>query len=152
LWFDSNELDRLKSHLDESIRWMDVDLWKYANRADFKPSLFDCPQCQTVMSEFQFDDSNVKLEFCINCGGAWLDRGELDIILKFLQERVAAKTLLDIGKSSVEQFTQIFSGPKGMIEEVRDFVAAWRMLSLKFSITHPKLSEKYQAIRQSLPF
>ncbi len=152
LWFDSNELDQLKSQLDESIRWIDIDLWKYANRANFKPSRFDCPKCQTVMSELQFDGSKVTLEFCINCGGAWLDGGELGIVLKHLQEKLATKTIRDLGKATVEQFAQIFGGPKGLVEEVRDFVAAWRMVSLKFSITHPSLTQKIQAIRQSLPF
>ena len=75
LWFDVNELDQMKAQLDETTRWIDIDLWKFANRANFNASEYDCPKCETVMSELAFDNSHVTLEFCINCGGVWLDRG-----------------------------------------------------------------------------
>jgi len=152
LWFDSNELDQLKSQIDESIRWIDIDLWKFANRANFKASEFDCPKCQTVMSELTFDNSNVNLEFCINCGGVWLDRGELNSVMKFIQEKMASESLGELGKASLGQFKEMFGGPKGLLEEVKDYIAAWRMVSTKFAVTHPTLVEKIRLIRSSVPF
>lgn len=48
-----------------------------------------CPACQVslVMSERQ----NVEIDYCPNCRGVWLDRGELDkIIERSLTEDAAA--------------------------------------------------------------
>lgn len=41
----------------------------------------DCPVCQTtklVMSERQ----DIEIDYCPNCRGVWLDRGELDKIIE----------------------------------------------------------------------
>lgn len=48
-----------------------------------------CPACQVnlVMSERQ----NIEIDYCPNCRGVWLDRGELDkIIERSLMESAAA--------------------------------------------------------------
>jgi hypothetical protein len=81
-----------------------------------------------------------------------LDRGELDTVLKLIQGKIAATTLQELGKVSFAQFSQIIGGPKGLVEEAKDFIAAWRMVSLRFAIAHPDFFRKLQAIRQSLPF
>ena len=39
----------------------------------------DCPQCGAVMRER--DRAGVKIDFCPDCKGVWLDRGELDKIV-----------------------------------------------------------------------
>jgi uncharacterized protein len=152
LWFDATELDQIKSELDESIRWIDVDLWRYAERSNFNASIFDCPKCQTLMSELRFSDSGILLEFCINCGGAWLDQGEHHALIRFIRERSSAHTLEELKKISLQQFKEIFTGRKGVSEETKDFLAAWRMLSLRFAVEHPALVQKLQQIRHSLPF
>ncbi len=39
----------------------------------------DCPQCGAVLRER--DRAGVKIDFCPDCKGVWLDRGELDKII-----------------------------------------------------------------------
>ncbi len=41
----------------------------------------DCPQCGSVMRERE--RSRVRIDFCPDCKGVWLDRGELDKIIAF---------------------------------------------------------------------
>lgn len=45
-----------------------------------------CPACQVplVMSERQ----NIEIDYCPNCRGVWLDRGELDKIIERSMEAV----------------------------------------------------------------
>ncbi|WP_035054715.1 TFIIB-type zinc ribbon-containing protein [Andreprevotia chitinilytica] len=48
----------------------------------------DCPVCKTtqlVMSERQ----GVEIDYCPQCRGVWLDRGELDKILERSQQEAA---------------------------------------------------------------
>ena len=39
----------------------------------------DCPHCGTAMRER--DRAGVRIDFCPDCKGVWLDRGELDKII-----------------------------------------------------------------------
>lgn len=40
----------------------------------------DCPNCGATMRER--DRAGVKIDFCPDCKGVWLDRGELDKIIQ----------------------------------------------------------------------
>lgn len=40
----------------------------------------DCPQCGTTLRER--DRAGIKIDFCPDCKGVWLDRGELDKIIE----------------------------------------------------------------------
>ena len=50
----------------------------------------DCPVCKNAMITLELDD--VEIDHCINCGGIWLDAGELELLLG---ELAKAKDLLD---------------------------------------------------------
>ena len=39
----------------------------------------DCPHCSEPMVTLELDD--VEIDHCLECGGIWLDAGELDILL-----------------------------------------------------------------------
>lgn len=50
----------------------------------------DCPICKNVMITLELAD--VEIDHCIECGGIWLDAGELELLLG---EPGKAKQLLD---------------------------------------------------------
>ena len=39
----------------------------------------DCPVCKNAMITFELDD--VEVDSCLDCGGIWLDAGELEMLL-----------------------------------------------------------------------
>ncbi len=39
----------------------------------------DCPTCKTAMITLELAD--VEIDHCVDCGGIWLDAGELEILL-----------------------------------------------------------------------
>ena len=39
----------------------------------------DCPVCKNAMITFELDD--VEIDSCLDCGGIWLDTGELEMLL-----------------------------------------------------------------------
>lgn len=152
LWFDRDELNQVKDQMSEDSRWKDIDLWAYANRANFQSAGVNCPRCRSLMTKMAFDTSEITLEFCINCGGTWLDSGELQTILSYMRKQVSSEPLKALKEHAFQQFLEIFVTKKGVIEEMKDFVAAWRMLSLRFAIENPELIEKLRIIRSSIPF
>jgi len=50
----------------------------------------DCPVCQNAMITLELAD--VEIDHCINCGGIWLDSGELELLM---DDPAKARRLLD---------------------------------------------------------
>ena len=50
----------------------------------------DCPVCKNAMLTLELQD--VEIDYCADCGGIWLDAGELELLLGEPQK---AKQLLD---------------------------------------------------------
>jgi len=50
----------------------------------------DCPVCKNAMITLELAD--VEIDHCIECGGIWLDSGELEMLLA---DTEAAKKLID---------------------------------------------------------
>ena len=50
----------------------------------------DCPVCKNAMITMELDE--VEVDHCLDCGGIWLDSGELEMLLDGSNE---AKNLLD---------------------------------------------------------
>ena len=50
----------------------------------------DCPVCKNAMITLELDD--VEIDHCFDCGGIWLDAGELELLLG---EPERAKSLLE---------------------------------------------------------
>ncbi len=50
----------------------------------------DCPACKNAMITLELED--VEIDYCTDCGGIWLDAGELELLVGKAQE---AKQLLD---------------------------------------------------------
>jgi Zn-finger nucleic acid-binding protein len=60
----------------------------------------DCPACKNAMITLELAD--VEIDYCTDCGGIWLDAGELELLLS---EREIARQLLDsfkVDKKSTE--------------------------------------------------
>ena len=61
----------------------------------------DCPDCKNAMITLELE--GVEIDYCTNCGGIWLDTGELELLLN---DPGKAKILLDsfrIDSSSTER-------------------------------------------------
>jgi len=50
----------------------------------------DCPACRNAMITLELSD--VEIDHCVNCGGIWLDSGELDLLLN---DAAKARHLID---------------------------------------------------------
>lgn len=81
LWFDSNELFRIK---EGTIEYMDkrippVDTRKLKTSVRIKEKLH-CPLDDTLLELFQdpFFPRSLKVESCPSCGGFWFNRGEFN--------------------------------------------------------------------------
>ena len=44
-----------------------------------------CPVCKNPMVVLELDQ--IEIDHCLNCGGIWLDAGELELLLETEEER-----------------------------------------------------------------
>jgi len=49
-----------------------------------EPFWMVCPKCGERLSDHEFD--NIKTERCESCGGLWIDKGEIELLLLFSEE------------------------------------------------------------------
>ncbi len=148
-WHDRDELRLLKdkeAHGDYC--WIDFDLWKHSDqfRAD-KQQRYACPRDGHPMTTVRYGESPVLVDICSDCHGVWLDRGEYDLIVAYLENIVNTSTVGDYLKDVREEFTEILTGPEGPITEMNDFARVLYLLQLRLVIERPSL----RAFLNSLP-
>lgn len=60
-----------------------------------------CPVCKEPMLVLELD--KIEIDHCINCGGIWLDKGELELLLETEEERARLKDLFKEAESVKER-------------------------------------------------
>lgn len=86
-WLDAGELDKMAFKVDGSIEYSSKDKIQESAEKSKK-----CPRCDdTTLDKVSFIGSDIALDRCGNCGGFWLDGGDLDLINKELKEIMPVK-------------------------------------------------------------
>jgi len=75
----------------------------------------NCPSCKIplVMSERQ----GIEIDYCPQCRGIWLDRGELD---KLIEKSIAAENKQEFSAGSQQQQQQQQQQPPSSYDQQRD--------------------------------
>lgn len=77
LWLDAGELDKMAFQVEGSIEYCEEEKEKVPEKSPLK-----CPRCDdSTLEKVKFLESDdIFLHMCRNCGGFWLDGGELRLI------------------------------------------------------------------------
>jgi len=88
LWLDAGELDKMAFQVEGSIEFCSKDSAENAPGPAKK-----CQRCEDVaLEKVSFiGTDDIVLDHCKNCGGFWLDGGELDLVNKELQSIMPVK-------------------------------------------------------------
>jgi len=141
VWFERNELEWAKDEKDKQLNWLDFDIWRDKGRFKISPSDRRCPVCRIPFVEVRYDDSSVKIDFCKNCQGVWLDRGEFKQIMIYLKKKADYEILHRYTKNLVVELWEVFSGPQKFREELEDFLMLIKLFNYKFVVQHPFLNK-----------
>jgi Zn-finger nucleic acid-binding protein len=152
-WFDRDELRRVKDSVDDDLKWIDFDPFgKDAEKLSVASKGKRCPKCSTTMQSLKYMDSKVSIDKCLGCEGVWLDPGEFAKIIRYLENKVCTETAQEYVKDTFKEFAEIFTGPEGLVSEVKDFLAVLYLLQMRIAVEHPDLAKASQKIYQSTPF
>ncbi len=81
MWLDLEELDRLE---DEAF---DVDKLKGSLVYSSEKTGYQCPRCGSQLYQFEYRANSLKLDYCENQHGYWLDAGEGERVLQLMRDR-----------------------------------------------------------------
>ncbi|MFH1392457.1 MAG: zf-TFIIB domain-containing protein [bacterium] len=93
IWFDYDELRKVKDDKDEFLKWLDIDIWRKKKKLRVFSSTRKCPNCRKNLYEVKYGESNIKVDICNSCKGVWLDHGEFGKIIDYLKKVVNTETL-----------------------------------------------------------
>lgn len=139
IWFDHNELEWAKNDKDQQLNWLDIDIWRDKGRFTLSKSDRHCPVDRVGLVQVNYDDSNVKIDFCKMCQGIWLDRGEFKQIMAYLNKKADYEVLHHYTKDLVRELWEVFTGPQQFREELSDFLMLLKLLKYKLVVQHPFL-------------
>ena len=103
------------------------------------------------MVKIDYDKTNVEIDYCPKCRGAWLDEGEFKNIIDSLNSELANKSISEYVKASLEEGLEIVTGPESFISEWKDFMTVLRMFQYRFFIVNPKLQDTVLNIQDKFP-
>ena len=102
IWFDKGELAQIMQEKD----WFRIDSKHKDAKANIEGSRFKCPRDGAPMNTVEYGhETGVKLQVCSDCGGIWLDAGEIRAIHSAHEtwlDRI--KELIDEELTAVELF------------------------------------------------
>jgi Zn-finger nucleic acid-binding protein len=81
MWLDFDELDQL-----EDVAF-DDDAHKGSLVHRQTPTGFPCPCCAAPLQEFEYRLYGLKLDYCSEKHGFWLDAGEEERVLEIMRQR-----------------------------------------------------------------
>ncbi|MEO7112392.1 MAG: zf-TFIIB domain-containing protein [Polyangiaceae bacterium] len=83
-----------------------------------KDGTFPCPRCRKHMlaQDIKYEKNKVEIDRCGHCGGIWLDKGEVEAIMKIGEE---IKPMLDAqtakAKEDLDKMGEVDFGNAGLI-------------------------------------
>ncbi len=149
IWFEKDEFRTSKDEKEKTLNWLDVDLWDKEDKFRISKEEKQCPSCNLPLYEVEYDDSETKIDFCSQCEGIWLDRGEFKKIMSYLKDRGAYQIMNSYARTLIEEVGEVFTGPESLEEEIADVLTVLSLLKYRFAGKYPFLAKMISEIPKS---
>jgi len=141
IWLIKDELRKLKNKVqDGSLRWLNDEI-ENMGKTSVVATQRPCVKCKTAkMVSVIFGKSSILIDWCPQCHGMWLDRGEFEAITDYLKRELIHMRPKEIEKQVAADAKRIISGgPENRFNEVLDAEAAVSALINATIFEHPAL-------------
>ncbi len=81
----------------------------------------------------------------------WLNHGEFEAIVKYLERIVDTESASELAKDALRQFEKIATRQEDKISEVRDFLAVLKLLEQRLAVEHPRIAAAAEKIQEFSP-
>ena len=121
IWFDAEELRRLIAADPISMIALEAKLTPRVGQKKMEVAVTSCPSCDSLLHKYHYQyDSPIELHACLDCGGFWVQEGELE---KIHQWRSQNARVTDPASSHTE--TEPY-GSANRRESIRHFLGLLR--------------------------
>jgi Zn-finger nucleic acid-binding protein len=141
IWLVKDELRKLKNKVDNgSLRWLNDEI-ENMEKTSVVATKRPCVKCKTVkLVSVIFGRSSVLVDWCPQCHGMWLDRGEFEAITDYLKHELLGMHTKDIEKHAAGDAKRIVTGGgEPRVDEVLDAKAAVHALINATIFEHPAI-------------
>lgn len=142
IWFDKDELRQVKDATDPDLLWMDFDIWNHPEAIAVASGSATCPRCRIAMHVLDYDSTGVQIDYCDQCSGIWLDKGELAGIIARLEQELLEKSLDQYVVATIGEAKALLAGPESFLSEWKDFATITRLLQYRILSLHQDLASK----------
>lgn len=146
-FFDRNELRQARNQADSDLAWMEFNLWKETDSFHVARESISCPSCGEKMATIGYADTGVQIDYCRECGGIWLDRGEFPRIISSLEEDMDSMTASDYLKESIREMEELISADENFGEEWKHFKTVLKLLEYRVLAEHRTLARIIENFR-----
>lgn len=146
IWFDKNELKKLIDERDKDLAWMHFDLWSKKEKFGADRGKKLCPKCKKAMAVLKYNNSEVEVDICADCGGVWLDSGEFTKIVDFLEKALLAKDVPGYIAELAKEGERIILDPKQGAVEAGHFLILAKLLQYRILAEHSFIASIISAL------
>jgi len=140
-WLVRDELRKLKNKVDGgSLGWLndEIDNLEQTSVISTNRACVKCKMAKLVSVDF--GKSSVLIDWCPQCHGMWLDRGEFEAITDYLKKELMAARPKDMEREAAADSKRVWSGrPESRLDEALDAKAAVSALINATIFEHPTL-------------
>ena len=146
LWFELDEFAQAKNKKDQTLNWLDIDLWKNSKKMRIDAGQKVCPLCEVPLYAINYGNSKIQVDFCSLCQSLWMERGEFAKIIDYLRVEKSQQILKHYAKNLLTEGVEMLWGPEDFTAEVKDFTAVLKMLRYKLAVQHPVITRLISAL------
>ena len=146
-WFDVDELRTATKERLPHLNWFDVHLWRHD--ADFfgSPSVYACPACTDEhLTCIRYGDSPIEITACPCCHGIWLDKGQYDAILAYIQTQGDTAVLEQYYETVGREIRDAINDGEAISDEWVQIVTLIDLFKYKFLVEHPRMTHVLEQI------
>ena len=149
IWIQQEELRKAKDMADPDLGWMDFEIWREEDR--FQPHLSEltCPVDNIAMVSIKYGETAVLIDYCPQCRGIWLDRGELEKIIQSLEQELEEMNASEYIHASLTEAKELVTGKESFASEWRDLMTVLRLFEYRALSEKPGLSKILYVIQRT---
>ncbi len=146
VWFDKNELKKVIDKRDKDLDWVHLDLWNKKEKFIAKGGKRVCPFCKKILLTLQYNRSGVEVDACVACGGIWLDKGEMEKIVDYLERSLDQKTVPEYIREIIKEGDRAIARPERGAIEAHHILILAKLLQYRILAEHPFIRGLIDAI------
>ena len=153
VWLEKDELRKLKNTVGGApLRWLNDEVDNIEKASAIRTHR-KCVRCRNVeMVCVVFAKTSILIDWCPQCHGQWLDRGEFQAIVDYLKDEAARMGPKLVEKEVIAEAKRIVvGGPENRWEELLDANAALAALINTTIFEHPALFKFCSSIPHLFP-